>query len=331
MRLLRLFILIIPGIILVSSCNKDLDVNAGWSDITVVYGLLDQSRDTTYIKITKAFLGPGDAMTFAKISDSSNYPYQLDARLESYNGSTLVSTILLDTITIRNKQAGDSIFYYPDQLMYFTTEKLNENYSYKLIIKNPISGKLVTAETALVHNFEILRPQSQASFPPGQSFQVKWGQAKEGKRYQLLIRFYYNEYYVSEPKVAHLKSIDWIVFNNIKSPDIPSTTPFDYYFPSEGFYSIVGSKIPVDPNVDHRTAVYCDYLFSVAAADMNTYMDVNEPSLTVVQEKPAFTNISNGIGLFSARFNKKQPDTLWVSQITKDELKVNSHTKNLGF
>jgi hypothetical protein len=64
---------------------------------------------------------------------------------------------------------------------------------------------------------------------------------------------------------------------------------------------------------------------------MNTYMEVTEPSLSLVQERPPFTNIVNGIGLFSSRFSKKQNDTLWVNQITKDELKVNPHTKNLGF
>jgi hypothetical protein len=52
--------------------------------------------------------------------------------------------------------------------------------------------------------------------------------------------------------------------------------------------------------------------------------------LSLVQERPAYTNIINGIGLFSARF-MKSVDSLGISQLTKDELKVNSHTRNLGF
>jgi hypothetical protein len=150
-------------LLLVFSCNKDLNVNADWQEITVVYGLLDQTSDTTFIKITKAFLGPGDAMMFAKIPDSSNYLEPIEARLDEYNSDLLVRQIPLDTVTIKNKQKGDSIFYYPNQLMYFTTTSLNQNYTYKLYIRNTKTGKIVTSQTNLVHDFEILRPQSQAS------------------------------------------------------------------------------------------------------------------------------------------------------------------------
>ncbi|MEI6433280.1 MAG: hypothetical protein WCP32_00445 [Bacteroidota bacterium] len=331
MRAIRFIAFLVLLLTVFISCNKDLNVNADWKDVTVVYGLLDQKADTTFIKITKAFLGPGDAMQFAKIPDSSNYPDKLEVRLDEYQDTSLIRSIPLDTVTIHNKLAGDSIFYFPDQLMYFTTARLNENYIYKIFIKNKKTGKEITAQTGLVHEFDIDKPASQASFPPGNSFEVVWKQAKEGKRYQLLIRFFYNEYMVVAPKIGIKKSFDWIVFNDIKSPDNPSTLPFDLDFPSDAFYSAVGSKIDTSSLVDHRTALYCDFIFSVAAADMNTYMEVTEPTLSLVQEKPTFTNITNGIGLFSSRFNKQQSDTLWVSQITKDELKVNYHTSDLGF
>ena len=334
MRVIRFILFLVLLSTVFISCNKDLNVNADWKDITVVYGLLDQSADTTYIKITKAFLGPGDAVAFAKIPDSSNYPNNLEVKLYKFLGDFLTDSVLCDTLTIHNKKPYDdstSFFYYPDQLMYFTTNKLDENYTYKLNIRNKKTGKIVSAKTNLVHDFEIGKPVTQASFPPGNPFEVSWKPAIEGKRYQLLIRFFYNEYMVVDPKVGFKKSIDWIVFNDIKSPDVPTTQPFDLYFPSDAFYSAVGSKIDTSSLVDHRTALYCDFIFSVAAGDLNTYMEVSEPSYSLVQEKPAFTNIINGIGLFSSRYNKQQADTLWVSQITKDELKINSHTSDLGF
>lgn len=333
MRLFQITPLLLLFLVFMNSCNKDLNVNAEWKDITVVYGLLDQSADTTFIKITKAFLGPGDALQFAKIPDSSNYPEILEVKLDAYSGDILMSSTLCATKFITNKLPYDdsiSFFYYPNQLMYYTVEKLNENYTYKLNIRNKNTGKIVTAETAIVNDFEILRPQAQASFPPGESFQVKWSPAQNGKRYQLMIRFFYNEYLKSDPKVKETKFADWIVFNNVKSPDNPSTQPFDLYFPGDAFYSFVGAKIDTNSAVT-RAALYCDYIFSVAASDMNTYMEVTEPSLSLVQEKPTYTNITNGIGLFSSRFNKKQADTLRVSQITINELKVNIHTSDLGF
>lgn len=328
MRYSKILLLLVTLVPVLFSCNKELNVNADWKDVTVVYGLLDQTQDTTFIKITKAFLGPGDAMQFAKIPDSSNYPDKLEVRLDEYNGTTLVNSLPCDTVTIHNKQAGDSIFYYPDQLMYYTTAPLNENSLYKLFIKNKNTGKEVTAETELVGDFTIERPQV-ASFIPGYTFEVKWTPSKVGKRYQLVIRFWYQEAKKTDPANPVMKYIDWLVFNNILAADNQMTS-FDYFFPGDAFYSVVGSKIKVDTSLVGRSAHHCDFIFTVAASALNTYMEVTEPSLSLVQERPAYSNINNGIGIFSARFIKSNND-MEISSPTKAELKVNQYTKDLGF
>ncbi len=328
MRYSKILLLLVTLVPVLFSCNKELNVNADWKDVTVVYGLLDQTQDTTFIKITKAFLGPGDAMQFAKIPDSSNYPDKLEVRLDEYNGTILVNSLPCDTVTIHNKQAGDSIFYYPDQLMYYTTAPLNENSLYKLFIKNKNTGKEVTAETELVGDFTIERPQI-ASFIPGYTFEVKWTPSKVGKRYQLVIRFWYQEAKKTDPANPVMKYIDWLVFNNILAADNQMTS-FDYFFPGDAFYSVVGSKIKVDTSLAGRSAHHCDFIFTVAASALNTYMEVTEPSLSLVQERPAYSNINNGIGIFSARFIKSS-NNMEISSPTKAELKVNQYTKDLGF
>lgn len=328
MRYSKILLLLVTLVPVLFSCNKELNVNADWKDVTVVYGLLDQTQDTTFIKITKAFLGPGDAMQFAKIPDSSNYPDKLEVRLDEYNGTTLVNSLPCDTVTIHNKQAGDSIFYYPDQLMYYTTAPLNENSLYKLFIKNKNTGKEVTAETELVGDFTIERPQI-ASFIPGYTFEVKWTPSKVGKRYQLVIRFWYQEAKKTDPANPVMKYIDWLVFNNVLAADNQMTS-FDYFFPGDAFYSVVGSKIKVDTSLAGRSAHHCDFIFTVAASALNTYMEVTEPSLSLVQERPAYSNINNGIGIFSARYIKSNIN-MEISSPTKAELKVNQYTKDLGF
>lgn len=326
LKVLLQFVILVPVLF---SCNKELNVNADWKDVTIVYGLLDQTEDTTYIKITKAFLGPGDAMQFAKIPDSSNYATKLEVRIDEYDGTHLKNSYPCDTITIHNKKAGDSIFYYPNQLMYYTTAKLTQNYTYKLFITNPNTGKEVSAQTQLVQDFSIEKPVAIASFTPGYNFEVKWTAAKSGKRYQLIVRFWYQEAKKSDPAKLEMKYIDWLLFNNVLAAD-NQTAPFDYFFPGDAFYSVVGAKIPVDPEVDHRVAHHCDFIFTVASTELNTYMEVTEPSLSLVQEKPTYTNIVNGYGIFSSRYFKSL-DSLEISGPTKSELKVNSKTKDLGF
>ena len=43
---------------------------------------------------------------------------------------------------------------------------------------------------------------------------------------------------------------------------------------------------------------------TVGSEDLETYINVNKPITGIVQERLKFTNINNGIGLFSSRFNK---------------------------
>ncbi len=331
MQYLKLFLFSLLFSPILLSCNKDFDVNAQWKDITVVYSLLDQNEDTTFIKITKAYLGPGDAMQFAKIPDSSNYPDELDVRLEEWDGTTLKHTFTCDTVTIHNKQAGDSIFYYPDQLMYFTLASLNENFQYKLNILNKKTGKEIKAETYLVHYFQIEKPLPyfKIDFKPGLNNEVKWITAKTGRRYQLDIRFHYLETLKADTSQKTNKFVDWIVFNDIKSLDTLGGQEVSYYYPGDGFYNCLGNKIPVNPDVI-RAARYVDFIFSVAADDLNTYMEVTEPSYTIVQERPSFSNITNGIGLFSSRFNNVM-DSIRLNENTLYELTVNEKTKYLGF
>jgi len=63
----------------VQSCSTDVDINAPWKDITVVYGLLNQNDNIHYIKVNKAFLGDASAYEMAAISDSVNYQDIIEA------------------------------------------------------------------------------------------------------------------------------------------------------------------------------------------------------------------------------------------------------------
>jgi len=334
-RLVLIFLVLLPFFY---SCNKDLKVNADWKEITVVYGLLNQSDDTTFLKITKAFLGPGDALQFAKIPDSSTFPDKLDVQLQEWSGTTLNKTYAFDTITIRSKAKGDSIFYYPDQLVYFNRTKgqLNENYSYKLVITHKKTGAIDSARTTLVHAFEVKDPTPYSrivNYKAGNKFEVKWETAYGGKRYQLLIRFHYLEIYDTGHNASRYKSADWLLFNDYQVDDPNLAQEITRNFEGELFYSFVRSNIKplsASPHVTGRTARSVDYIFSVASDDLNTYMDVTEPSQSIIQERPSFSNIYNGIGLFASRYIN-EIDTLSLATSTLLELKTDTNTMNLGF
>ncbi len=58
-------------------------------------------------------------------------------------------------------------------------------------------------------------------------------------------------------------------------------------------------------------------------------MDVTSPSSGIVQEKPSFTNLIGGYGLFASRFNTTVTKPLGGR--TLDSISNGIYTQNLGF
>lgn len=136
---------------LLSSCKQEIDLYGEYKQAPVVYGLLDAYADTNFIKISRSFYVQGNAYQTAQNPDSCNYPGKLDARLVEYCNGDSVREILLDTITIHDKEPG--VFYAPDQKLYYTTERLglnsaSDNYSYRLKVVLP--DRTLTTHTRLV-------------------------------------------------------------------------------------------------------------------------------------------------------------------------------------
>ena len=61
-----------------NSCDTRVNLYADYKDIPIVYGLLDATQDTNYVKIVRAFSNnnenPISASDIALIADSNNYP-----------------------------------------------------------------------------------------------------------------------------------------------------------------------------------------------------------------------------------------------------------------
>ncbi|MBL7138551.1 MAG: hypothetical protein ISS17_07245 [Bacteroidales bacterium] len=329
MQFLRiLLLLLIPGFLLLS-CKKELNLNADWKDVTIVYGILNQLDSAHYIKVTKAFLGPGNALEYAQIPDSSNYLMKLNMTLEAWDGSNLVATYPFDTTTISNKDSG--IFYFPNQLLYVNDSVLNPDYHYKLVIINPETQEVISSQTALVRNFFVKKPFAFQSitYDPGKNSTTEWTSAEGGKRYQVIVRFYYLETSIPNPTQSIEKSVDWLIIPSKLSKSDEGGETMEASYPNNGFYALLHTQLDVNPDVV-RAARRLQYYFIVAANDLNTYIEVTQPSNSIIQEKPSFSNIENGIGLFSSRF-VQVIDSIELSQRTKDEIRTNPLTKDLGF
>lgn len=324
--------------ILLSACSTDLQVAGDWKETTVVYGLLDQSQTKQYIKINKAFLGEGNAFTYAQVKDSVQYSHALNVTLQRIRNGNVINTY---TLTPDNTQPKDpGVFYAPDQanaIYSFTstgTNALNDDSSYKLIVRNSETGKEVTSQTSLVKDFGALTAPNVASHTyslisagnDNYKFAIKFNSGVNARLYQVFLRFRFTD---STSTGVHPDSLDW-TFAQQTTSSLSGGEVMDFSFIGQDFMKFVGSKLSDDPNVYLRKPGNLEIYVIGASDELNTFIDVNKPSLSIVQDKPEYTNITNGLGLFAARYFKA-PVSNPMSGSTLDTLAGGYRTCRLKF
>jgi hypothetical protein len=301
-------LLILVGIAAtISSCKNDLQVNAPWKETTVVYGLLSPTDTAQYIKINKAFLGPGNELSYAQIADSVNYPNILNVTIQRfYNGVPYGPPVKLVRDSSIVKDTG--IFANVPNILYKWSTPLGTidvNSQYQLTIVNTQTGKTITGFTSIVG--DIIAPIS-ATIPwstpylpftnhPDNEVKVGWGTAPSGKIYDMLIRLYYLENGVP-------KTLDWN-FGNQESLDTVGEVnsigdEMSQDFQGDAFYMFVANEL-TDMPAGSRHIDSIKFIWSIGTLDLDTYIQVYTPSIGIVQEKPQYTDINGGIGIFSSR------------------------------
>ncbi len=308
MKKLIRFLFLLPGLFV--SCETDFNVIANYKEVAVVYGLLNQNDSIHYLRISKAFLGDGNALTYAQVADSSSFGSDITVVLNETPTSGPEKEIVFDTVTLFNKETG--VFYSPGQLFYFSKAKLSESSSYKLKITNKKTGYEVSSQTNLIHNFSISKPLSGStviSFKRSSTSKNKftWQNAINGRRYQFKVYFNYKELDIKDDTTY--KRVLWLFPEHI-AESIDGDYKIDETYVNEDFFKICTKTYYTDKakedSIVARFASTIELEVAVIGDEFNTYLEANGPSTGVLIEKPVYSNITNGLGLFSSKYDKKR-------------------------
>jgi len=324
-----------------ASCSTDLDINGNKKDVMIVYGILDATTSTQYIKINRAFLGEGNALVYSQIPDSTLYPYLLDVTLDIINtgNGQVLRHYVADTVHIWKD--GGVFFtgyqpYYRFNLDLYSvtfsgdTVWLNSNYTYKLTIIDPVTGNIYESEAPGISSLVLDKPSpssSNISFAVEGTKNVEFNSVKNGKLYQVKYVFNYYEVFDSNPSDTIEKQNEWTI-GYTTSVSTSGGEDLSVAYSNWDFFYLLGQRLEARDDVT-RFPGYVDIFVTVGAEDLNTYIDVNQPSNSIIQERPSFSNISNGIGLFSSKFTYKY----WfrLNEISIEMLQNGPYTNDLNF
>ncbi|HLP12601.1 MAG TPA: hypothetical protein VK177_11765 [Flavobacteriales bacterium] len=335
--MLRIFA-VIATLLVFSRCSTKVELNTDWEDITIVYGLLDQNDEYHWVKINKAFLGDGSYYDYALIRDSSEYD-NLTAYVQELSNGVIVNTYpLRDTELVNRPTTG--VFFAPEQTVYyFKSTTLNPANTYKLVAhinEGTAREKEVTAETGLEQDFSITNFTALAfgtyniSDPEPNVYNqhhLKFVPPTTSDMYEIMLRIKWDEYTSTDTtRVYH----DWVVGKSTSNDIVDGIVNYD--ISGEAFYRTVRQAVLANnnPAVYKRVFRAIDVSVYAASDDLATYISVNSAQNGLVQERPEFTNVANGLGIFASRVHETlQNKTLGLGPMRL--LVHGSHTYDLLF
>lgn len=298
----------------VSSCNEDIDLLDSGEEVAVVFGLLNSADSIHYIKLNKAFLTNENSLVTAAIADS-NYFDQVDIVIKEVTSGSVTRTWNLQDTVIDTKEPG--VFYYPEQkLYYFKTDdqsKLiaatNVEYIMEATINN--GAFVISGRTEIVSGMSITNPQFNGSFSFAQNNVELNGyrnytlnfNAGTARRIELNLQINVDEHFNGTPVQ---KSFMWRVGTIDENGLATGSSTKSMSINGELFYNAIKQNMTDDPTIDRRRLRSIYVVLTGASDDLNKYLTVNQPSSSLAQNKPTFTNLTatNGrkvIGIFSSR------------------------------
>lgn len=324
MRKFFRFLAIAIGFTSITSCETDFSLNGDYEIQPVVFGLLDNSQDVHFIKITKAFLGDGDNLVYAQNPDS-NYFANVSAVVTEYNedGDATGRVWNLNDTIITNKDT-DGVFYGPNQKVYvFYESDLDSSMTYDLNVDINNGAHTVTGSTELIPRFRItgnfinqlafngnkisLAPKTVNEDSDYKDLSFTVNEGTNGKTYNYKYTMRWTEEYLDGSQATFSATRD----NGNQDQALPNSPGAQTaLFTGLDFFNWIPTVVSYDSQVAKRKLDGIDIRITAAHTEFAQYLAIGEPVTGIAQVQPEFTNLVGGRGLFSARVIIEVPNLI---------------------
>ncbi len=301
--------------------------------------------------------GPGELkVTLQRFMNGSTTP-----TLTTVGNATKKEIVLTETVVTTANGT-----FNVGQRLWQTTDKLYNSGEYKLTITNLSSGKEYTSQTTMVDSVKsypampfiyVSAPAPNhypvhcgtgngAYTPPTASIQtfsvayvnystvnsnqsIRFRSVANAKLYKVVMRFHYIDT-LADGSYGGRKYVD-MNFSDQISNTLTGGEEMMVKFNASEFYANIASEIPKQATgaVKNRTAHYMEYIISACGESLQTFLQVNQPSNTIAQDKPNYSNIKGGVGVFGSISSTSISKELWYDFI--DRISDDPSTSSLQF
>ncbi len=343
--------------IIFTSCKNDLEVLAPGKESISVYGILNPNQGTQNIRINKVYLTDGDALAAGQDNSTINYnANELTVTLQRFiTGSTTptlttfgnsIKKQIVLTETVVTTEGGT---FGTSQRIWQTNDKLYSNGDYKLTIKNNTTGTVFTAQATIIDSVKtfgtqqpmpiLFLPNNRYTYPmhgdyPANpistdkpkyvnydnttlTYAIKFRTLPNARLYGVVMRFHYIDSLLGGG--VNYDYVDYNFTTSRSSDILGGTFVDDFTFLGDNFYKNLGSEMAKksSSNVINRRSFYMEFIVTAGSEDLSDFLQINAPSNSIAQDKPLYSNINGGVGIFAGRSTTIVTKDLWSDFIDK--------------
>ena len=321
-----------------NACKNELVTIEGWKDIPVVYGLLSISDTASYFRIEKAFVDATKTPNeLAQLPDSLYYKDVTVTLVRTKNNERFNLTQVNGNTEGYVRQ--DGIFAKAPNYLYkiknsVLNMKADEEWRIEVLRKGE-SKPIAKAVTKVIGIYDITNPSTGAVFLRlDNTFNLNLEtEEKTGRVYDVKLLFNYDETDPAKPNSTTTKQVKWdFTSGQLRKSSGNQPDPImSFSRRGQEFYEFLGANIPATAGV-LRSFKSIDFEVSIGGQEFIDYINVGiaNTGITGSQTIPTYTNIENGLGLFSSR-NKVVKTGVKLSADAIELLKNSEFTRKLNF
>lgn len=330
---MRLLFILTFCCLTLTACRDDFSLEAPFADIPNVAAYLNAADGNHFVRVQKAFIGgqDGNAELAAQQADSIYY---------GENAATVSLQIGENEPVILNRVNGEDFGFFreegifaesPNVLYQVSDSELNLSGGQRVTLNvERVGEEPATASTRMLGDISVNRPAEAlivSTYAQNQTF--RWLTSNDARVYDLRLLMNIREFYPNDPDLNRTVQLVWQMAENYIPDTDETTVRFD--FRNELFWQFLGANLEVDVDV-RRVFDDMDFIVTAVGGELEDKLALEGANggITSAQSLPIYTNITNGLGIFTSRSSALVEDILLDSR-NRDTLLNGIYTRDLNF
>lgn len=314
-----------------TSCTTEFELEAPWKDVPIVYGFLSLQDTAHYLRVEKAFLEPeGDARQNARRVDSIYYGPEVQVFLEKINSGQRFE---LDRIAanLEGYPRQEGAFVEAPNILYKIRSadiNLRAGDPMRLIIDRGMDLPEVSAETRILDEITIREsnPVSPVNMDYDRTINFVFNVGEYAQVFDVRLLLYIEE---ERSGAQTVNTLEWVLADDLRRSSSEGRVSVGIM--GESFYRFLSDVLSSEPGLSRKFLGF-DVAITAGGAEFVELLRLQEANtgLTSAQDIPVYSNISEGLGIFSSRATAVR-EGVQITTASLDSLQEGIFTRDLGF